>query len=179
MPRSIATVKDHRGYPQDDAFRVCGDLLEVGSLFGACAAKFYEAMRRSRRILSALAYVERLYEVERETKLLAPERPSQLRRRRLLLLLDESDVFLVEFRADVLFKVRWGKQSVVWYRVGTGLRYCEHPAIVFDNNLSDSTPAALCYRPDKSQRTLIGRTGNISKALIESMGCAHVARFPP
>jgi hypothetical protein len=93
-----------------------------------------------------LAYIARLYDVEREAKNLASEERLRLRRERSLPLLTEFHAWLTKLRGEVLPKSPVGQALGYAMPRWDGLvRYCEDPALSIDNNLSERTirPCAI------------------------------------
>ena len=148
-------LKDYRGYLQADAFSGYDGIYAAGAVkqvlcWAHARRKFYEAKEtQPSEAHAALAYVARLYDVEREAKPLAPEERLRLRRERSLPLLDEFRACLTQLRTDVLPKSPLGQAiGYVLPRWDGLVRYCEDPALAIDNNLSERTlrPCAIGRR---------------------------------
>lgn len=148
-------LKDYRGYLQADAFSGYDGIYAAGAVkqvlcWAHARRKFYEAKEtQPSEAHAALAYVARLYDVEREVKSLAPDERLRLRRERSLPLLDEFHAWLTQLRTDVLPKSPLGQAvGYVLPRWDGLVRYCEDPALAIDNNLSERTlrPCAIGRR---------------------------------
>jgi transposase len=145
-------LQDYRGYLQADAFSGYDGIYAAGFVkqvlcWAHARRKFYEAKEtQPSEAHAALAYVARLYDVEREAKSLAPDQRFRLRRERSLPLLDEVHAWLTQLRTDVLPKSPLGQAIGCLLPRWDGLvRYCEDPALAIDNNLSERTlqPCAI------------------------------------
>jgi transposase len=145
-------LKDYRGYLQADAFAGYDGIYATGFVrqvlcWAHARRKFYEAKEaQPTEAHAALAYVARLYDVERDAKPLAPDDRLRLRRERSLPLLNEFRAWLERLRHDVLPKSPLGQAiGYVLPRWAGLVRYCEDPTLAIDNNLSERTlrPCAI------------------------------------
>ncbi len=107
-------------------------------LFGA-GQQFFEAKEaHPGEAHAAMAFVTRLYEVEREAKGAPPERRLVLRRERSLPILAEFRAWLETVEAKVLPKSPLGQAIGYVLPRWEGLaRYCEDGRLSIDNNLSE------------------------------------------
>lgn len=148
----VTFLKDYRGYLQADAFAGYDGIYATGFVrqvlcWAHARRKFHEAKdAQPIEAHAALAYIARLYDVEREAKLLTPDERLRLRRERALPLLNEFHAWLERLRHDVLPKSPLGQAiGYVLPRWDGLVRYCEDPALAIDNNLSERTlrPCAI------------------------------------
>jgi hypothetical protein len=145
-------LKDYRGYLQADAYGgydgiYAGGLVKQVSCWAHARRKFFEAKEaQPSEAHEALAYIGRLYEVERAAKELTPDERLRLRLQRSLPLLAELRARLEQLRGAVLPKSPVGQAvGYVLPRWESFVRYCEDPALAIDNNLSERSlrPCAI------------------------------------
>jgi len=136
----------YRGYLQADAFAGYDGIYAAGSVqqvlcWAHARRKFFEAKEsQPQDAHTALAYIARLYDVEREVKVLFPDARLALRRARSLPLLAEFHAWLEALAGRVLPKSPLGQAAHYVLPRWAGLvRYCEQPFLSIDNNLSERT----------------------------------------
>ena len=145
-------LKDYQGYLQADAFAGYDGIYAAGSVkqvlcWAHARRKFFEAKEaQPREAHPALAFIARLYDVEREAKSLSAEARQALRQQRSLPLLAEFRTWLVTLTGRVLPKSPVGQAIHYVLPRWEGLvRYCEDGALAIDNNLAERTlrPCAI------------------------------------
>ena len=159
-------LNDYRGYLQADAFAGYDGIYATGRVkqvlcWAHARRKFFEAQTsKPEEAGVALAYIGRLYKIEREAKQRAAGRdlgdPDQhrrwhaerraLRRERSLSVLAEFRAWLEESQHRVLPKSPTGQAIGYALPRWEGLsRYCEDGALSIDNNLAERTlrPCAI------------------------------------
>ena len=145
-------LANYQGYLQADAFAGYDGIYAAGTVkqvlcWAHARRKFFEAKEtKPREAHAALAWIGRLYEIEREAKDAMPEARRALRHDRALPLLAEFRVWLVSLTGSVLPKSPLGQAvHYVLPRWEGFVRYCEDGALAIDNNLSERTlrPCAI------------------------------------
>jgi transposase len=148
----VTFLADYRGYLQADAFAGYDGIYAAGSVqqvlcWAHARRKFFEAKEtRPREAHEALAWIARLYEIEREAKNASQEERRALRQARALPLLAEFRAWLVSLTGRVLPKSPFGQAvHYVLPRWEGFVRYCEDGVLAIDNNLSERTlrPCAI------------------------------------
>ena len=148
----VTFLAKYQSYLQADAFAGYDGIYAAGSVkqvlcWAHARRKFFEAKEtRPREAHEALAWIARLYEIEREAKsALCEERRAQ-RQARALPLLTEFRAWLLSLTGRVLPKSPFGQTvHYVLPRWEGFVRYCEDGALAIDNNLSERTlrPCAI------------------------------------
>jgi transposase len=145
-------LADYQGYLQADAFAGYDGIYAAGSVkqvlcWAHARRKFFEAKEtRPREAHEALAWIARLYEIEREAKNASYEERRALRQARASPLLAEFREWLLSLTGRVLPKSPIGQAvHYVLPRWEGFVRYCEDGALAIDNNLSERTlrPCAI------------------------------------
>jgi len=145
-------LRDFSGYLQADAFAGYDGIYAAGSVKQVlCWAHARRKFHESRTVQpepahQALAFIARLYDIEREATSLEPAQRLKLRRCRSLAILDQFRSWLVLTEAKVLPKSPLGQAiGYVLPRWEGFVRYCEDGALAIDNNLSERTirPCAI------------------------------------
>ena len=133
-------LKDYQGYLQADAFAGYDGIYAAGTVkqvlcWAHARRKFFEAKEaQPRTAIPALAFIARLYDVEREAKLLSVAARQILRQERSLPVLAEFHTWLTALAARVLPKSPVGQAiHYVLPRWGGLTRYCEDGALAIDN----------------------------------------------
>jgi hypothetical protein len=148
--------KNYRGYLSGDALNIydhlfrSGDILEVGC-WAHCRRKFYEAKESApARAPLVLAWIGRLYQVEKEAKeiilqreLAGPEADAlrqQLRQERSLAPLTELRQWLLDQTPQLLPKSPMGQAAAYALRHWQALtRYLDDGFLAIDNNAAERT----------------------------------------
>jgi transposase len=137
-------LRDFTGYLQADAFAGYDGIYAGGEVkqvlcWAHARRKFFEAKEaHPDEAHRALAFIARLYDLEREAKLLTPERRRKVRRARSLGILEQFHTWLVAQAPKVLPKSPLGQAiGYVLPRWDGFTRYCEDGALSIDNNLSE------------------------------------------
>ena len=137
-------LADFSGYLQADAFAGYDGIYAAGTVkqvlcWAHARRKFFEAKEaHPGEACAALAFVARLYEVEREAKGADPAASRALRQDRSLAILAEFRAWLETVEARVLPKSPLGQAiGYVLPRWDGLLRYCEDGRLSIDNNLSE------------------------------------------
>ena len=141
----------YSGYLAADAFSGYDGIYVSGTVKQVlCSAharrKFYEARTAQPAAHQALAFIRRLYDIEREANGCSVERRLKLRRARSLPILDQLHVWLATTEPTVLPKSPLGQAiGYVLPRWDGFTRYCEDGRLAIDNNLSERTlrPCAI------------------------------------
>ena len=135
----------YEGYLQADAYAGYEALYATGKVVEvACWAharrKFYDARTTDpARCLQAMAWIKRLYEVEREAKALADEERRDLRQARSVPLLEQFKAWLDEQALDVLPKSPTAEAiGYVRSRWPSFTRYTTNGILSIDNNTSEN-----------------------------------------
>jgi transposase len=145
-------LKDFQGYLQADAFAGYDGIYAAGTVkqvlcWAHARRKFFEAKEaQPREAHPALAFIARLYDVEREAKSLSTEARSALRQERSLPVLAEFHTWLTALAGRVLPKSPMGHAIHYVLPRWEGLtRYCDDGALAIDNNLAERTlrPCAI------------------------------------
>ena len=145
-------LKDYQGYLQADAFAGYDGIYAAGTVkqvlcWAHARRKFFEAKEaQPREAHPALAFIARLYDIEREAKSLSVEARRNLRQERSLPLLAEFHTWLTELTGRILPKSPVGQAIHYLLPRWEGLtRYCEDGALAIDNNLAERTlrPCAI------------------------------------
>jgi transposase len=145
-------LKDYQGYLQADAFAGYDGIYAAGTVqqvlcWAHARRKFFEAKdSQPHEAHQALAFIARLYDVEREAKLLVAEARQALRAARSQPLLAQFRDWLDRLAPVVLPKSPLGQAIHYVLPRWKGLqRYCEDGALAIDNNLSERTlrPVAI------------------------------------
>jgi transposase len=148
----VKFLADYQSYLQADAFAGYDGIYAGGSVkqvlcWAHARRKFFEAKEtRPREAHEALAWIARLYEIEREAKSASCEERRALRQERAVPLLAELRAWLVSLTGRVLPKSPFGQAvQYVLPRWEGFVRYCEDGALAIDNNLSERTlrPCAI------------------------------------
>jgi transposase len=139
-------LREFTGYLQADAFAGYDGIYAAGTVkqvlcWAHARRKFYEARTvQPEPAHQALAFIARLYDVEREAGSLEPAQRLKLRRARSLAILDQFRSWLVATEPKVLPKSPLGQAiGYVLPRWEGLVRYCEDGALAIDNNLSERT----------------------------------------
>lgn len=137
-------LADFCGYLQADAFAGYDGIYAAGTVqqvlcWAHARRKFFEAKEAHPiEAHAALAFIARLYEVEREAKELERAERRLLRQQRSLPILTEFHAWLEAVEAKVLPKSPLGQAiGYVLPRWDGLLRYCEDGRLSIDNNLSE------------------------------------------
>ena len=140
----VAFLQNFAGYLQADAFAGYEGIYASGAvkqvLCWAHARRYFFNAREAHppEAHAALAFIGRLYEVEREAKELSPQRRLKLRRARSLSILEQFHAWLQGIRTKVLPKSPLGQAIGYTLPRWDGLtRYCEDGDLSIDNNLSE------------------------------------------
>ena len=117
----------YSGYLAADAFSGYDGIYAGGTVkqvlcWAHARRKFYEARTAQPAAHQALAFIGRLYDIEREAKDLLPERRLKLRRARSLPILEQLRAHLAATEPAKLPEFRWLRRSATCCRVGTALR---------------------------------------------------------
>lgn len=148
----LTFLGDYQGYLQADAFAGYDGIYAAGSVkqvlcWAHARRKFFEAKEtKPREAHEALAWIARLYEIEREAKSAADEQRRALRQARAVPLLAQFREWLLSLTGAVLPKSPMGQAvHYVLPRWEGFVRYCEDGALAIDNNLSERTlrPCAI------------------------------------
>jgi hypothetical protein len=133
-------------YLQADAFAGYDGIYAAGTVkqvlcWAHARRKFFEAKEsQPREAHSALAFIARLYEVEREAKPLAVDARRNLRQERSLPVLAEFQTWLTTLACRVLPKSPIGQAIHYVLPRWEGLtRYCADGTLAIDNNLAERT----------------------------------------
>jgi len=138
-------LRDYRGYLAADAFSGYDGIYVGGAVkqvlcWAHARRKFYEARTVQPAAHQALAFIGRLYDIEREAKDALPERRLKLRRARSLPILDQLRAWLTATEPAVLPKSPLGQAiGYVLPRWAGFTRYCEDGRLAIDNNVSERT----------------------------------------
>lgn len=139
-------LRDFSGYLQADAFAGYDGIYAARSVeqvlcWAHARRKFYEAKAAHPELAhQALAWIARLYEVERAAKGLSPDERLGLRQERSLPLLGQLRDWLTVVEPRVLPKSPLGQALGYVLPRWEGLtRYCQDGELSIDNNLSERT----------------------------------------
>jgi len=141
----------YRGYLAADAFSGYDGIYAGGNVqqvlcWAHARRKFYEARTVQPAAHQALAFISRLYDIEREAKDCPPERRLKLRRARSLPILGQLRAWLSATEPTVLPKSPLGQAiGYVLPRWDGFTRYCADGRLAIDNNVSERTlrPCAI------------------------------------
>ncbi|HTQ39767.1 MAG TPA: IS66 family transposase, partial [Pirellulales bacterium] len=145
-------LKDYQGYLQADAFAGYDGIYAAGSVkqvlcWAHARRKFFEAKAvQPREAHPALAFIGRLYELEREAKSLSVESRRNLRQEQAVPVLAEFHIWLTALAGRVLPKSPVGQAIHYVLPRWEGLRrYCEDGTLAIYNNLAERTlrPCAI------------------------------------
>jgi len=148
----VKFLADYQSYLQADAFAGYDGIYAAGNVkqvlcWAHVRRKFFEAKEtRPREAHEALAWIARLYEIEREAKSASDKERRALRQERSLPLLAQFREWLLSLTGRVLPKSPFGQAvHYVLPRWEGFVRYCEDGALAIDNNLSERTlrPCAI------------------------------------
>jgi transposase len=141
----------YAGYLAADAFSGYDGIYAGGNVkqvlcWAHARRKFYEARTAQPAAHQALAFIGRLYDIEREAKDALPERRLKLRRARSLPILEQLRAWLAATEPGLLPKSPLAQAiSYVLPRWAGFVRYCEDGRLAIDNNVSERTlrPCAI------------------------------------
>lgn len=145
-------LAEYRSYLQADAFAGYDGIYAAGTVkqvlcWAHARRKFFEAKEtKPREAHEALAWIARLYAIEREAKNATNHERWTLRQERTLPLLAQFREWLVSLTGRVLPKSPLGQAvQYVLPRWDGFARFCEDGALAIDNNLSERTlrPCAI------------------------------------
>jgi transposase len=145
-------LKEFQGYLQADAFAGYDGIYAAGTVkqvlcWAHARRKFFEAKEaQPREAHPALAFIARLYDVERDAKSRSAETRQMIRHERSLPILAELHPWLTALAGRMLPKSPVGQAIHYVLPRWEGLtRYCEDGALAIDNNLAERTlrPCAI------------------------------------
>lgn len=182
----LTFLANYQGYLQADAFAGYDGIYAAGSVkqvlcWAHARRKFFEAKQtRPREAHAALAWIARVYEIEREAKNVSHQERRRLRQERSLPLLAEFRAWLVSLTGRVLPKSPFG-QAVHYMlpRWDGFVRYCEDGALAIDNNLSERT--LRCCAVGRKNWMFLGndRGGRTAAILLSVMASCKANQVEP
>ena len=170
-------LKSFSGFLQADAYAGYDHLYRKGKIVEvACWAhgrrKFFDAkVTDAARSTAALAYIARLYEVEKEAQSMEPSERHVQRQARSRPLLEDFQSWLLKQRAEVLPKSPMGEAiSYVLSNWKAFTRYLDDPDLAIDNNLAER--ALRCVAVGRKNWLFAGNDeGGRRAAIIYSLIC--------